>query len=301
MALLSTTKRELLQVFHTTLHRAKQLRDVSFREKLTAKCTDEFQVIKTGTDIHRLQTLLRESRGRLEVISAKLGRDQGKAQIEIESNRKDESSNNNRKYMLTLYRDILTYARALDTEEARVNTFADYRARFREHAHEQDPEKVRALFTEAENTLGLLKVRVNPVRIPNCVRFRDSRRTENGSARYIISEDGMAVDGFGVMELAKREPNWYSGQIDPEMVRKHNELNEREQYRGPVWDFKNKHGYFPHQDPADLRKAEAGRKLEVEEFWANNPGWTKKKAYKEIRDVYRENLDDANRSFRRDG
>ena len=56
-----------------------------------------------------------------------------------------------------------------------------------------------------------------------------------GTGTYVL-RDGKLVEGKGMVREEATFSNWYCSNADPEDLRKHRELMDRQHYRGPQWE-----------------------------------------------------------------
>jgi hypothetical protein len=92
-----------------------------------------------------------------------------------------------------------------------------------------------------------------------------------GVKNYIF-KDGAATEGKGEKLVDVNFSNWYAGNADPEDLRRHRELNDRMNFRGPFWEGKRptfaweEPPIYPYVAPEEPPDEEFLKKKEAEGF-----------------------------------
>lgn len=156
-----------------------------------------------------------------------------------------------------LYRDILRFAQHIPQKGRQVNALRTIRKEFREHRDEADPVAIQAFVDKAENKLGYLKTVVPASRIPVRKRLKRKKSTQQITS-YHITADGYIKEGAAQDKMRAKWSNWGDGNFDPDMIKQHKQLIERQYFRGPYWDEVRKGKPAEDMGPGFLESAHSG-------------------------------------------
>ena len=105
-----------------------------------------------------------------------------------------------------MYRNMLKIARGISPEKKRQDAIQSVRSQFREHAGEEDTNKIAELLTKANSSLGYLKM-ISP-------KMRGVGSGQQ-TGRTRITFGGNMKKGRAVVS------NWTGANMDPDQVSRH--------------------------------------------------------------------------------
>lgn len=134
-----------------------------------------------------------------------------------------------------LYRETLRRARALGGDRG-LGAVLEARSSFRKLAHLDDAGELTRAIAQAESRLSYLRV-MTP-------RFAGGGSDGRSAVGKFIVRDG-AVSACGPVDRdaanSKKPLSSYGGSnVDPEAVRRHEALVERQHFGGPFWEGKRR-------------------------------------------------------------
>eukprot|EP00762_Andalucia_godoyi_P007545 ANDGO_00852.mRNA.1 hypothetical protein SAMD00019534_084120 len=137
----------------------------------------------------------------------------------------------NRSRVLSMYRRLLRSC--VNPEHVQ-----SIRCGFRQNKSQVDPAAIQAFLKDAQDRLSFLKI-INRNSLLHGQKLSDANVPK--ASRYVIM-DGKLVPMTDDLELASgggaARPSLKDGGIDPEHLRRHKALLDRQHFRGPMWNNK---------------------------------------------------------------
>jgi len=130
-----------------------------------------------------------------------------------------------RSTVLLLYRHILQSCSRIPSATHREKAFQETYQKFRANRAETDAKAIASLIDVARSKLSYLRIST-----PR------SQRGQVGSVHFVISNDGKDVLSRRSKSRGTAISNWGEGNPDPDCVRRHEALIERQRFRGPHWE-----------------------------------------------------------------
>jgi len=167
-----------------------------------------------------------------------------------------------RSRVLSLYREMIRFSQAIPDKWQSRMAVREARKWFVEHREEKDDERIEELIKTGLGRLSVLKVRVPAHAIPIRVRFKDPEKDAkhrssydemSNVTSYIVTKDGKIQEGFAEAIETAPYSTWRDGNLDPDMIRKHEIQMERFHFKGPYWE-KRRRGWDPFKDLWDPKK-----------------------------------------------
>lgn len=91
----------------------------------------------------------------------------------------------------------------------------------------EDSAALHALKVEAQNKLSLLEL--------STASLKPAPIESLGVKKYVM-KDGILSEGSEIPKVTMDYSNWYAGNVDPQELRRHKELVDRQHYSGPFWE-----------------------------------------------------------------
>ena len=110
--------------------------------------------------------------------------------------------------------------------KVRSRAFLDLEEIFHNYQQIEDLPSLETIKNRAENKLLILEMtsepKIAPIPIP-------------GVKNYIV-KDGRVEEGKSEVKFSPEYSNWYGGNVDPQDLRRHKDLLDRQHYSGPFWE-----------------------------------------------------------------
>ncbi len=109
---------------------------------------------------------------------------------------------------------------------------AEKEVRKRESSYDDDEEEAKEIEKEANAVIYM-----DPLNMPKVYpRFEEVKEDDNVESKTFVMRDGKVVEGKGERREEAEYVNWCCSNADPEELRKHRELLDRQKFKGPKWE-----------------------------------------------------------------
>mmetsp|Transcript_3155 Transcript_3155/g.6529 ORF Transcript_3155/g.6529 Transcript_3155/m.6529 type:complete len:178 (-) Transcript_3155:817-1350(-) len=163
-----------------------------------------------------------------------------------------------------LFRSLIERSETLPSR-VRGRTVQEVKDMFTGFEDLEDSQALQALKIEAENKLSLLEL--------STPSFKPSQPETPGVKKYVM-KDGQLSEGSEAPKLAMDYSNWYAGNVDPQELRRHKELMDRQHYSGPFWENRPRNPSIIDEEnptydyvPPEPHPPESLRKEKEEDSW----------------------------------
>jgi hypothetical protein len=134
-----------------------------------------------------------------------------------------------KKEISVLYNLLTSKIQALPMK-ARPRASRDLQSIFGNYESIQDDSVLDSIKKRAENKLFILDMSTESKAIP----------IEVPGVKNFIVKDGKVQEGRSEVKCSPDYSNWYGGNVDPQDLRRHKDLLDRQHYSGPFWEGRSK-------------------------------------------------------------
>jgi hypothetical protein len=133
---------------------------------------------------------------------------------------------------LSLYKSLLRQSKQVENESNRISHRNRIKSEFRQHKDVENMDQIESLLKKGNSSLSFLKTIT-----PKIYTTQDT-----GSNVFVI-KNGQIIEKTDQNKNQKALSNWREGNIDPDALKKHEQLLKRQQFQaGPLkgYDRRNK-------------------------------------------------------------
>ena len=138
------------------------------------------------------------------------------------------SSSTNKRYILSLYGQLLRYNRLIKNTIERENNLIKIKLSFQQDKLLTNSQQIKEAIKRAENQLSLYKITLP--------KLRSKNSEQKASTRLFFDKNGQVIDFKQVDQRMSRKYAFHT--LDPDDIKRHHALNERFHFGGEYW--KNK-------------------------------------------------------------
>jgi hypothetical protein len=132
-----------------------------------------------------------------------------------------------KKELSFLLRALIERAELLPTR-VRGRTVQEVKDIFADFESVEDAQRLMTLKATAQQKLNLLELSTTTV--------RPSVSSQAPGVKKFVMKDGQLTEGSEAPRAEMDYSNWYAGNVDPQELRRHKELVDRQHYAGPFWE-----------------------------------------------------------------
>lgn len=150
-----------------------------------------------------------------------------------------------KKELTLLYNLLSTKIQSLPTR-VRSRASHDLENIFQNYQNIEDLAELESIKKRAENKLIILDMSTTqapqPVPVPG--------------VRSFIVKEGKVEEGKSEIKFSPEYSNWYGGNVDPQDLRRHKDLLDRQHYSGPFWEGRQRNPSILEEENPRYEKVE---------------------------------------------